>query len=140
MPWSADAPQAGFSDAAKTWLPVAAPHRALAVDRQLGQSDSLLAFFTQLLHWRREQPALIHGALDLLPGHPQVLAFVREVQREDNQQRLLCAFNFSDRPATLPLPAGWTGAALLAGSGLQGARVEGGTLHFEPWGGLHLQA
>ena len=136
MPWSADAPQAGFSGAAKTWLPMAAPHRALAVDRQQGQGDSLLAFFTRLLHWRREQPALIHGTLDLLPGHPQVLAFVRE----DGPQRLLCAFNFSDRPATLPLPAGWTGATSLAGSGLTGARVDGGTLHFEPWGGLHLQA
>lgn len=136
MPWSADALQAGFSDAARTWLPVAASHRALAVDRQQGQGDSLLAFFTQLLHWRRQQPALIHGTLDLLPLHPQVLAFVRE----DGPQRLLCAFNFSDQPATRPLPAGWTGAALLAGSGLTGARVEGGTLHFEPWGGLHLQA
>lgn len=136
MPWSADAPQAGFSDATRTWLPVAASHHALAVDRQQGQGDSLLAFYTQLLHWRRQQPALIRGTLDLLPLHPQVLAFVRE----DGPQRLLCAFNFSDQPATLPLPAGWTGAALLAGSGLTGARFEGGTLHFEPWGGLHLQA
>lgn len=136
MPWSADAPQAGFSTAGKTWLPVAAPQRALAVDRQQGRADSLLAFFTQLLHWRRQQPALIHGTLDLLPQDPQVLAFIRA----DGPQRLLCAFNFSDRPATLALPAGWTGATPLTGSGLQGARVEGATLHFEPWGGLHLQA
>ncbi|MCB2017137.1 MAG: alpha-glucosidase, partial [Hydrogenophaga sp.] len=136
MPWAADAPQAGFSDAARTWLPVAASHRPLAVDRQQGRADSLLSFFTQLLRWRREQTALVHGSLQLLPQHPQVLAFVRE----DGPQRLLCAFNFSDRPATLALPADWPAAQALTGSGLQGARVDGGTLHFEPWGGLHLQA
>jgi alpha-glucosidase len=136
MPWSADAPQAGFSDASKTWLPVAASHLPLAVDRQQGRPDSLLSFFTQLLHWRREQPALIHGALDLLPSHPQVLAFVRE----HGPQRLLCAFNFSQQPATFPLPSGWHGAVALADSCLQGARMESGILHFEPWGGLHLQA
>lgn len=136
MPWTAHAPHTGFTTGAKPWLPVAAPHTALAVDQQAGRADSLLSFFTQLLHWRRGQPALLHGRMALLPEHPQVLAFVRE----DGPQRLLCAFNFSDQPATLPLPAGWTGAALLAGSGLTGARVEGGTLHFEPWGGLHLQA
>jgi alpha-glucosidase len=136
MPWSADATQAGFSDAARTWLPVADSHRPLAVDRQQNQPDSLLAFFKQLLYWRRDQPALIHGSLSLLPGHPQVLAFVRE----HDPQRLLCAFNFSDRPAKLDLPADWGSASPLAGSGLQGAQLEGSMLCFEPWGGLYLQA
>ena len=136
MPWSADAAQAGFSEAARTWLPVADSHLPLAVDRQQNQPDSLLTFFKQLLYWRRDQPALIHGSLSLLPGHPQVLAFVRE----HGPQRLLCAFNFSDQPAILDLPAGWGNASPLAGSGLQGAQLEGSTLCFEPWGGLYLQA
>ena len=136
MPWSADAAQAGFSEAARTWLPVADSPLPLAVDRQQNQPDSLLTFFKQLLYWRRDQPALIHGSLSLLPGHPQVLAFVRE----HGPQRLLCAFNFSDQPAKLDLPAGWGNASPLAGSGLQGAQLEGSTLCFEPWGGLYLQA
>lgn len=136
MPWSADAAQAGFSEAARTWLPVADSHLPLAVDRQQNQPDSLLTFFKQLLYWRRDQPALIHGSLSLLPGHPQVLAFVRE----HGPQRLLCAFNFSDQPAILDLPAGWGNASPLAGSGLQGAQLEGSTLCFKPWGGLYLQA
>ena len=136
MPWSAKAPHAGFTSGARPWLPVAATHSALAVDQQTGKADSLLSHFTRLLHWRREQPALLHGSLSLLPADGQVLAYVRD----DGAQRLLCAFNFSDAAATLALPAGWAQAGVLEGSGLAGARVEGGQIRFEPWGGLFLQA
>ena len=61
MPWAADAPQAGFSTGERSWLPVPPEHRPLAVDRQQADAGSLLSFFKQLLHWRREQPALLHG-------------------------------------------------------------------------------
>ena len=136
MPWSAQAPQAGFSDATKTWLPVVAPHRPLAVDQQQGQADSLLSFFTQLLHWRRQQPALVHGELELLAVHPQLLALVRH----EGTQRLLCLFNFSEQPASLPLPTEWTAARVLEGSGLGGAQRDESAVTFQPWGGLFLQA
>ena len=135
MPWSGDAPHAGFSSGPKTWLPVPPEHRALAVDRQQGQPGSLLGHFTQLLHWRRDQPALRHGRMTLLPVHPQVLAF----ERDDGTQRLLCAFNFSDAPAALALPADWAQATALAGGVATGARVADATLHFEPWGCVFLE-
>ena len=133
MPWAADEPNAGFGTA-KPWLPVAAEHLQLAVDRQAGRSDSLLAYFTRLLHWRRQQPALVHGSMSLLPCDEQVLVLVRE----HDGQRVLCAFNFSDREASLALPADWQAAAALAGSGLTGARIEGSSIRFEPWGGIFL--
>ena len=136
MPWAADAPQAGFSTGERSWLPVPPEHRPLAVDRQQADAGSLLSGFKQLLHWRREQPALLHGELHLRPVDAQVLAF----ERHHSAQRVLCAFNFSDTPATLALPEGWSQARALDGSGLSGAHVEGDTLVFEPWGGLFLQA
>jgi alpha-glucosidase len=109
-------------------------HRALAVDQQLVQEDSPLVYFTRLIHWRRQQPALIHGDMSLLPLNDQVLAFVRET----STQRLLCAFNFSDREAVLPLSDDLKESVLLPGSGLSGARKVGGSLHFESWGGIFL--
>jgi alpha-glucosidase len=78
----------------------------------------------------------VHGRMTLLPLHAQVLAFMREHEG----RRILCAFNFSDRDATLDLPTGWSAASPLTGSGLGGARIEGTHLRFEPWGGLFLQA
>ena len=135
MPWQASAPHAGFSSGERPWLPVAETHRALAVDQQVGAPDSMLSFFTRLLHWRRDQVALRDGRMALLAPDTQVLAFVRE----HPQQSLLCVFNFSDRPAQLALPEAWDSATLLAGSGLEGARIDGRTVQCEPFGGLFLQ-
>lgn len=135
MPWQADAPHAGFTTGGHPWLPVAEPHHALSVDRQTGAADSMLSFFTRLLHWRRGQVALRDGRMSLLPADPQVLAFTRE----HAQQTLLCVFNFSDRPARLALPADWHAASPLGGSGLEGATVDHGEVVCEPWGGLFLE-
>ena len=136
MPWTAGATSAGFSTSDTPWLPVPDSHRALAVDQQNGSPKSLLGFYTQLLHWRRAQPALWQGGMRFLPPHPQVLAFLRE----DSGQRVLCAFNLSDQAATLTLPEEWATAQALEGSGLAGAQRVDQTVQFEPWGGLFLQA
>ena len=136
MPWEAAAPHAGFSGAERTWLPLDERHRALAVDRQAAQSHSLLGYFTALLAWRKQQSALIHGEMRVWPSHPQVLVF----ERQHGDQRVLCAFNFSEQPATVALKGDWAQAHVLSGSGLSGAQYDGTTLQFEPWGGLFLQA
>jgi alpha-glucosidase len=136
MPWSANAPHAGFSDAERTWLPLDERHRALAVDQQAAQNHSLLGYFTALLAWRKQQPALIHGEMQVWPSHPQVLVF----ERQHGDQRVLCAFNFSDQPASIALHSDWASARVLAGSGLNGGKHHGSELRFEPWGGLFLQA
>ena len=131
MPWSAAEPNLGFGSG-KPWLPVAATHAALTADRQEADSASLLHFYRRLLMWRRTQPALLHGEMDLLPSHPQVLAWVRSHAGE----RLLCAFNLSDTPATRALPAAAKVAQVLTDSGLEGGRVDGSALSFAPWGAL----
>ena len=135
MPWSAEAPDLGFgSGAARPWLPLSEAQRALAVDRQEADPGSMLQAARRLLHWRRTQPALVHGELLLLPVHEQVLAFVREHQGE----RVLCAFNLSAQPAELALPAGLALAQQLD-SGIGGAQPVGATLQFAPWGVLHAR-
>jgi len=112
FPWDSAAPDLGFgSGAHKPWLPLAATHRPLAVDRQEADANSLLQHYRQLLHWRRSQPALLDGTMTLLPPHEQVLAFVRE----GGGQRLLCAFNLSAQPASFAAP-------------------DGTSLSLEPWG------
>jgi alpha-glucosidase len=132
MPWSQTAADLGFGAAgskAKPWLPVAESHRALAVDVQEADADSLLHHYQHLLQWRRGQPALIHGDMALLPKHEQVLAFVRS----HGDKKLLCAFNLSERPATFALPAGLPAVEAINGSGVRGASVQGAQMSFEPW-------
>jgi alpha-glucosidase len=134
MAWSAEAPALGFSEpgSPRPWLPPSESHRDLAVDRQELEPDSLMHHYRHLIHWRAGEPALIHGDQDLLPAHPQVLAHVRSHAGE----RVLCAFNVSDQPASLDLPVGMTIARSLDSSGTTGARLFGAgqQVNFEPFG------
>ena len=137
MPWNSHAKDLGFGNpAVKPWLPVAETHRPLAADVQEADDKSVLHFYRQFLAWRRHQPALIHGEMALLPADEQVLAFVREHEGE----RLLCAFNLSERAAHLDLPAGMSLAKLLPDSGADGAWTDNtGNISFAPWGVLLAQ-
>jgi alpha-glucosidase len=133
MPWVADAPDYGFGNGqARPWLPPALTHRALAADLQWADERSLLHHYRRLLHWRRSEPALLQGTLELLPAHAQVLAWVRAHEG----RRVLCAFNLSDTPADLPLPPHIVPTAALSASGATGAHAGHGAVRFEPYGVL----
>lgn len=136
MPWASKAADLGFSphqsSSVRPWLPVSELHRELAVDVQFKSPDSLLAFYQNLLHWRRSQSALIQGELTLLPAHSQILAYVRS----DHSQRIICLFNMSETTATWSMPENYSLNNILHESGLSGASVTGRQVYFEPWGGL----
>ena len=130
MPWQAQQVQGGFSSA-EPWLPLPPEHLALAVDAQRADPHSLLHFYTGLIRWRAQHPVLVHGAMRLLPLHPQVLAF----ERSHAGQCVLCVFNFSDTAVDWPLPPAHYGTQSLEGSGLQGALLIEGYVALQPWGG-----
>ena len=138
MPWTGAAADLGFSSVASSaapWLPVAEPHRALAVDAQERDAASLLHFYRGLLRWRKSQPALVHGTLSVLPAHPQVLAFVRAHEG----RRLLCVFNFSGTAAQWEVPAELAAATEVPGSGLAVVARSGNLLQLPAWGGAYYQ-
>ncbi|MDH4449836.1 MAG: alpha-glucosidase family protein [Rhodoferax sp.] len=137
MPWTAGAADLGFSSAPSTsrpWLPVATTHRGLTVDAQLRDTGSLLHFYRQLLRWRKGRPSLVSGTLEVLPAHPQVLAYVRRHEGETT----LCVFNFSAEAVRWPVPASCAAMQLLKESGLQAATMAAGALELAAWGGAFL--
>jgi alpha-glucosidase len=101
MPWRHDAPAAGFT-AGRPWLPVPPEHLSMAVDLQDGDPGSVLARYREVLAFRRQWPALRTGTIEMLPTQGDTLAFLRAAGNE----RILCAFNFSDAPLDVVLPAG----------------------------------
>jgi alpha-glucosidase len=142
MAWDGNDAQLGFGPAGAAsapWLPVGNDHRALAVNVQEADPASLLNFYRHLLAWRKQQPVMLRGALTLLPQHPQLLAF----EREFKGQRVLCAFNLSEQPATLRLPANISTVHVLTDAGLSGAQVQGmghaESIEFSAWGALYAQ-
>jgi alpha-glucosidase len=121
MPWDAS-PQAGFSTGAP-WLPVPAQHRAVSVAAQERDATSALQGFRRLLAWRRMHPLLITGDIEFLAATDSVLAF----RRFDKSSSMLVAFNLSQAPASIALPALSVGRAL-AGHGLPEGTFANATL------------
>jgi alpha-glucosidase len=100
MPWQETAISAGFSSHEDPWLPIPDTHRSRAVDAQNEDPSSLLNTWRRLLHWRKNQPALMQGECDILDTDEPIFAFIREAP----QQRLLCMFNLSPETAHFELP------------------------------------
>ncbi len=134
MPWTQAAPHAGFSKAKRgePWLPIPDAHRALAVDVQERDADSVLSFYRRYLPWRSNQPALCRGSICFHNAPEPVMLLTRE----EGPQRLLAAFNLGPRRMKVAVPKGVAPVAL-DGQPLQGARLaaDGRTITLEPWGG-----
>lgn len=95
MQW--DSGEHGGFTTGTPWLAVNPNTRDINVASQQQDSNSVLAFYRQLITLRRDHPTLIDGQYDLLlPDHPQVYAYSR---RGDECFIVLC--NLSDRPADI---------------------------------------
>jgi alpha-glucosidase len=94
MPWAANAPQAGFSSANRTWLKLDPVHTGFAVDKQASDPVSTLAYARALLGARRQHAPLVMGGITLLDTPEDILAFLRE----DEGSRVLCVFNLGEGP------------------------------------------
>lgn len=89
MQWDA-APYAGFSRV-RPWLPVAADHAEVNVQRQREDAGSLLNLYRRLIALRRAEAALSVGGYRDLAGPPDVLGYLREL----GDMRFLVLLNFA---------------------------------------------
>jgi alpha-glucosidase len=120
MPWTIDAPHAGFTTGTP-WLPVAAPHVALAADAQDRDPASNLNFARNLIRWRRALPQLTRGDIVFFDAPDSLLALRRDLA---GHPPVLAVFNLTAAPQTYDWPQS-AGAAALAGHGLSGTAEEG---------------
>ncbi len=99
IPWEAAAHQAGFSTV-KPWLPIAAPHRPQAVDKQMSDPRSVLRFTQTLLAARKSLEALQKGTLTFHEAPDPMILF----ERQQGASHVLCAYNPSPTPLATPIP------------------------------------
>jgi alpha-glucosidase len=131
MPWTPEPPHGSFTTGAP-WLPLEPGHLARSVALQQRDPGSVLRFCAAFLAWRRRQPALRLGTIRF-PAAPEPLL---AVQRRLDGSTVEGWFNLGPEPVQLPLPRR---CRPLAGHGLEGARLQGRTLHLPPWGGFFGQ-
>jgi alpha-glucosidase len=111
MPWSAHAPNAGFSSV-EPWLPVDPAHCRLAVDAQEESPGAPLHVARRAINLRRTYPALRAEAMTFFGAPAPLLVF----QRGEGESSVLCVFNLGDEPVAWRLPDGWRIAESLNGA------------------------
>ena len=101
MQWS-DTKDAGFSTAAKTWLPVASDYPTVNVKTEEGEPDSMLNWYKTLIAMRKNDPALRDGKEVMLDKtSPSVLSYIRE--GVDGSPAVVVALNFTASYQTVSL-------------------------------------
>ncbi len=120
MPWEADQAFAGFTEAEKPWLPVPELHRALAVDVQERDPQSVLSHYRRVLAFRRIRKELTQGTIEFLGESADVLAFVRR----KGGRALLFVYNLTRQPQKFPLPGNMMPLPVAAAPGFSGTVVD----------------
>jgi alpha-glucosidase len=120
MPWTGEAPNAGFTTG-KPWLPVDPAHVAAAAAVQDNDPASTLNAARRLIAWRRKQPQLTRGDIVFFDAPEPVLALRRDLA---DYPGLLAVFNLGPAPVTFAWPEA-KGAIALEGHGLPGSAADG---------------
>jgi alpha-glucosidase len=127
MVWDSHAAQAGYSTAAKTWLPIPVEHVLRAVNTQEDKPESVLEHYRRFLAFRRHYPAFAKGDIAFHDAGADQLVYTRAFGNE----KLLCIFNMSAEQAAIDLPTGeWVA---LEGHGFNSA-VKDNKVKLPAWG------
>ncbi|HEY1964930.1 MAG TPA: alpha-glucosidase [Acidobacteriaceae bacterium] len=95
MQWDG-APEAGFTTSDMPWLPVPDTYKTVNVAEEVRDDDSLLNWYKQLIHLRRDNPALHSGNLTMLnTTDTKVLSWMRQAP---GQSAVVVACNFTAEP------------------------------------------
>jgi glycosidase len=101
MQWD-ESPYAGFSPsvAASTWLPLTEDWHSRNVETELGDPESLLNLYRELLRYRADSPSVLHGSYRRLDTPSGVFAYERSYEGE----RVAVALNFTDEARSFGSP------------------------------------
>ncbi|PCK07662.1 MAG: alpha-glucosidase [Alteromonadaceae bacterium] len=99
IPWDKRAQNGGFSEA-EPWLPVPSSHREKSVNVQEDDLSSTLNHYREFFRWRKLQPALKWGDIELPVSSENLLIIVRRHE----EQTLFIYFNLGDEDVTFEAP------------------------------------
>ncbi len=97
MVWRGEESNGGFSQANRTWLPVAIEHLQRAALDEADRPDSVYNQFAAFLKWRRQQPAIVDAnSMSEISGTSTQIVF----DRLSDDQTLRCCFDFESLEVT----------------------------------------
>ena len=99
MQWD-NGKDAGFSTAAKPWLPIPPTYTTTNVKAEVSDPDSMFNWYKRLITLRRTNPALISGNMKMIDTtNENILAYTRTASGHS----VLVAMNFTGQPQTISL-------------------------------------
>jgi len=128
MVWTSDPERFGGFSTVEPWLPVDERQLDSAVNLQEQREDSTLKAVRQFLDWRKHQPALRDGGIELCETG-DMLCWIRR----SADQGILVAVNLTARELRGRAPAG--PGKVLTGHGFEG-RIEGRDIVLPPYQAL----
>ncbi len=102
MVWERDNLNGGFSQAPRTWLPVAGDHLSHAVQAAEDDPGALLHHYRRAIAFRHAHAALRTGDQVQMRADGSVLRFTRRL----NGEEIFCAFNMGEEPVEIDMPDG----------------------------------
>ncbi len=135
MQWTAGQ-NAGFSTAAKTWLPIADGYKERNAATEATASDSLLNYYKALIRLRKQNASLRDGEFQPVDAGDDVVAWISK----SGAGSAVVALNFSAAPRTISISAGKYGlegaqaTTLISNTGAAGTRVAIDKLTLPPYG------
>jgi alpha-glucosidase len=131
MQWTAG-PQAGFSSAEITWLPVAPDYKTRNVAVESKDPGSLLNYYRALIRLRRENPALSGADFALNnAGDGNILSWIG---KSKDGKTAVVALNFTASPQTVRFDAATQATTLLSSFSKAGDRTDLKNLTLPPYG------
>ena len=127
FPWTEQGSSLGFNTSGKSWLPVQEHFRAMAVDVQAVDADSMLAMTREMIRLRQETPAWRHGTLTSIFRSNTILKF----EHATPEGRVMFLFNFSAQDAECDDTFNARNGEVLC---KQGFSVQGKKLRLAPYG------
>ena len=108
MQWD-DTPNSGFSTG-KPWMAVNPNYTEINAKAQVGDPDSVFAFYQELIRLRKEMDIIVYGSCELLcPEDPDLYVYTRTL----GQEKLLIVCNFSEKERAFALPEDFEGGRIL---------------------------
>ncbi|HEX4007656.1 MAG TPA: alpha-glucosidase [Acidobacteriaceae bacterium] len=97
MQWDAYG-DAGFSNSPKTWLPIPPSYKTVNVAAEEHESDSMLAWYKQIIELKKSDPAIHAGEETMLnTSDPHILAWLR---KSSSGEAVLVVCNLTAQPQT----------------------------------------
>jgi len=133
MQWD-DSVNAGFSES-EPWLPIDNNFTEQNVANLMKDEQSVLHLYQQLIHLRKQNPALLQGDYRVvLPNH-RCWVFLRQTATH----RVLVALNFSDEACDLHIPEFSQGRVMLSTQMDKAGVIDLAALSFRPYEGCIIE-